>query len=587
MPHIQTLMPGHDRAKSLGHLAAAWVEHYYRFGVGDLAGSRYSLDEDFYLFLVDAYALGENGRRLYRIVVLSRPKGTAKSELASAIALFDALGPSRFDGWAEGGEVFSDGLGFEYEYLPGEPMGRPVVDPIVRIMATEEKQTGNTYANIRMVLEDEGEDRSALADWFKNNRDLTVTKEGITLGGAGQIVVSTAGAKSKDGGKETLAIADETHLYTNKLAAMYNTVRRNLKKRRGSDPWVLATTTMYQDGEESIAEVQHKQALKILEGKANNPGLLFDHREGTPIKDLTDEEALLASLREGYGGRDWIDYDGIIADAKDGTGTTQEFRRYFLNQLAGSRTAYVTSNEMAAITSTDENPVRPLEKGDVITIGMDYAPGNRGEGRGAGTDEKTRTRRRFRVPDATAIVACRLEDMTFHPLGIWEVEDEEAALRDGWNPPILDIDQTVHAAFKDYTVVGMYADPSGIESYLDRWTQKYLKQLKVRASEGRPMYRYMSGKSAAAFSRVIEDLYRAIADQSVRVVADKTLIRHFLNARRAVTPQGVALYKENPESPRKIDGVLATALAFIAARDAINKGVQTRKRAIRAPRRIY
>lgn len=578
MPHFQVTMPGHTRERSLGHLGAAWIEYYYRHGDGDIRGDRYILDDDFYDFTVDAYALDTFGRRLYKLVVLSRPKGTAKSEYAAAVDLFESLGPCRFAGWAKGGETYEDALGFEYEYLAGEPMGKPLTDPIVRIMATEETQTGNTFGNVRAVLEDEGEDRSPLADWAEENRNVFSGVTGVKLEGGGRILISTAGSKSKDGGKETHATADETHLYTGGLAEMYKTVKRNLNKRKAAEPWLLTTTTMYRDGEGSIAEHQHKQAMAVAAGKKTNPQMLFDHREGTAIVDLSNVVELRASLREAYANREWIDYDAMVNDVMDGTENPADFRRYFLNQVASSDETFVTSSELAAVTSNEENPIAPLAKRDVITIGMDYAPGNRGDGR-------TKGRRKFRVPDATAIVACRLSDMTLHPLGIWEA-DEETALREGWNPPMLAIEQTVEAAFKDYTVVGMYADPTGIESYLDRWTQKYLSKLKVRASEGRPMYRYMSGKSATRSGKDIDAMYDGIAEQQLRMVADLTLIRHFLNARRAVSKFGTALFKDNPESPRKIDGAVAAALAYAAAKDATNRGVKTDVKARRAPRRI-
>ncbi|WP_235459620.1 hypothetical protein [Streptomyces olivochromogenes] len=109
-------------------------------------------------FVVDCYGLDEDaGRRFYDSAFFSRPKGCDKSGLGARLALFEALGPARFDGWAEGGEVFRDpwGLGFEYVYEPGEPMGRPVSVPYIRIMATEEGQTGNVYDTVYFNLTDE------------------------------------------------------------------------------------------------------------------------------------------------------------------------------------------------------------------------------------------------------------------------------------------------------------------------------------------------------------------------------------------------------------------------------------------------
>jgi hypothetical protein len=57
----------------------------------------------------------------------------------------------------QGGEIYRDpwGLGFEYEYAPDEPMGAPVHVPYIRIMATEEGQTGNVYDSIYYNLTDD------------------------------------------------------------------------------------------------------------------------------------------------------------------------------------------------------------------------------------------------------------------------------------------------------------------------------------------------------------------------------------------------------------------------------------------------
>jgi phage terminase large subunit-like protein len=569
-------MPGHDRDKSLGHLSAAWCEHFYRHGEGDMRGEVMCLDDDFYDFLVDAYALDTStGRRLYDLVVLSRPKGTAKSELAGAIALFEAHGPCRFAGWAKGGETFTQ-YDFTYTYLPGEPMGDFIRDPIVRIMATEETQVGNTFANVRANLED---DDVPLAEFLEGNRDFFSGAGGVRLPRGAKIQLSTAGSKSKDGGKETFAIADESHLYTGGLKDMYNTVKRNLRKRKAAQPWYLTTTTMYRDGEQSIAEDQHKMALGIAEGKIKNSArMLFDHREGSEISDLSDEKALRASLMEAYAHRTWIDYDAMVNAASDPTEDPSDLRRYNLNQQAAGATAYVTSQELAAITPIGEDAVKPLAKGDVITLGFDYAPGNYGEGRAKG--------RKFRVPDATALIACRLSDMSLHKLGIWEA-DEATALDTGWNPPIHAIEQTVHEAFKVYTVVAMFADPSKVETYLDAWTAKYRNQLKAIASSGRPMYRYMSGSSIGRSTRDIVALYEAIAEKQVLLTGDPTLTRHFLNARRSSVPGGLKLFKRTPDSPEKIDGAVASVLAFAAAREALNKGVATTTKSRGRARRLY
>lgn len=566
MTRLQIRVDGHDRTRSLGHFAAAWIEQHCRHGVGNIRGQSITLDDDFYGFIVDCYVLETSGARMYRTCVLSRPKGTAKSELAAWIVLFDSLAPSRFDHWAADGEVFecsSNGCmcGWSYDYLPGEPVGEPITDPIVKVLATEERQSNNTYRNVQSNLTDPDGLFKALS-WIQ---------AGITralLGGSGEIRRATSSSNSADGGLETMAVVDESHVWTTaELKDLYDIVDQNLPKRSG---WMLITTTMHRDGEGSINEGHFKLAKAIEEGKVGNTDkFLYDHLEGSEISDLANVEELLASLRVAYAERDWIPYDDRLSKASNPTYPPEKFRRYYLNQVAGSSESFVTSQQLAAIGHIDGVPIKPLARGDVITLGMDYAPGNR---------SASDTKRKLRIPDATALIACRLSDMSLHPIGIWEAS--ERAAMDGWNPPMHEIEQAVHDTFKHYKVVAMWADPTGIEGYLDRWTSRYHKQLSVKASLNRPMYRYMSGKSATQSGRDVDGLYEAIATESVRIVESLQLTRHFLNARRAIGRYGTALFKKNPDSPDKIDGAVSSVLAHAAAVQALNKGIGTQSKRV-------
>ena len=179
---------------SLGPEIVAWIETYLCHGPGDVQGSPIELDDELFEFVVRCYRLDpETGKRVYRRAFLSRAKGRAKSEVAGMMACAEALGPVRFAGWD----------------AAGEPVGRPVTDPFVRCLATEEGQSGNTFANVATML-----------DHLKNSehgREFPVidlgrssqTSTRILLSGGGQVVPSTASGAAKDGGKETFAVFDE------------------------------------------------------------------------------------------------------------------------------------------------------------------------------------------------------------------------------------------------------------------------------------------------------------------------------------------------------------------------------------------
>lgn len=126
--------------------------------------------------------------------------GTNKSGLAAYIALFEALGPCRFNGFAEAGERYEDpwGLGFVYEYEAGEPKGKPVHVPMIRSMATEETQTSNVYDTIFFNLTDDDCPLSHVPG-------IDPGRTRVYLPNGGSILPSTSSSASKDGGKETFA----------------------------------------------------------------------------------------------------------------------------------------------------------------------------------------------------------------------------------------------------------------------------------------------------------------------------------------------------------------------------------------------
>ncbi|MEW1687059.1 hypothetical protein ACIQOF_21380 [Streptomyces sp. NPDC091265] len=105
------------------------MEYFVVHGPGDVQGMPVSHRDEYTGFVVDCYALGEggkdDGRMMYDSAFFSRLKGCDKSGLCARLGLFEAHGPCRFDGWAEGGEVYRDpwGLDFEYVYEVREPTG--------------------------------------------------------------------------------------------------------------------------------------------------------------------------------------------------------------------------------------------------------------------------------------------------------------------------------------------------------------------------------------------------------------------------------------------------------------------------------
>lgn len=559
MPREVVRSPEHDRNLSLGWLGVAWQEHFCVHGPGDVQGQKVDLDDELAEVTVDTYAQGVDGRRLYDSVFLSRPKGRDKSGHAGRVALFEAFGPCRFKGWATGGEWFR-WRDFKYRYTKGEPMGRPIVAPFIRCMATEETQAGNTYDNIYYNLT-EGPLSEGLAS---NAAGLTRTY----LPGGGEIVPSTAASASKDGGKETHVVFDETHLYIlEMLRKMYATVRRNMgSKRKASEPWSHETSTMYLPGEESVAEQTHKLAELIMEGKTRRSRLLFDHREAPPDVDLTNEAEIRAALAEVYGPFIAVmDVERLISEIWDPRNDPQDTRRYTFNLATSAHDAWLTAPEWKACAAPD----KVVADREVITLGFD---GSRARARG--------------VTDATALMACRLSDgHLFDPLDtscVWEQPTGPAGK--DWRVPVTLVEAAVEECFRRYTVVAFYADPAKWESHIAEWEAKYVKRLRVRSTRDHPIEWWMTGGRSGLIVKALEMFHSAVVDQGMTHDGSFALTRHVLNARRRPSRSGIQIAKERPESPNKIDAAVAAVLAWQARHDALGKGVSAFPMSV--PRRV-
>lgn len=533
--------PGYDRAdrRRCLWIAIWWIETFVRHGPGDVQGDPVVLPDEFAEFVLDAYALDERGRRLHDSAFFSRSKGCNKSGLAAYVALFEALGPCRFDGWAKGGETY-EFLGHTYTYRAGEPMAKHVRVPYVRIMATEEGQTGNVYDTIFHNLTDDDCPLSQLKAY-----GLVPGVMKIALPGGGEIVPSTSGSASKDGGKETFVVFDESHLYNSpELRRMYKTVTRNtVKRRKSAGTWYLETTTMYAPGEDSIAEGTYGYADLIEERRVKRAKLLFDHR-WADLDDLSDEDALKAAVEEAYGDAlGWNSVEAIVDDILDPRRTESESKRYFLNALTERDNAWVTPQQVGKCQKLARTRPKPAPR-EEITLGFD----------GSVSD------------DATVLVACRVSDGFLWQVFVQEVPDGPEAAT--WRVDPARFDAAVGWAFRTFRVVGFYADPPYFQDWITSWVEEYGQRLVVKASTRDPISFWTT--QPTTMSKVLERLHTAIAGAEVPIssVAGSSLRRHLVNAQRVVDRYGKVLVKKvTPKSPLKIDSTIAAALAYQARAD--------------------
>jgi hypothetical protein len=523
------LFAGHEC--SLGYLAIDWIQAYECHGPGDVQGELIDYDAEERSYLIGAYRLDPHtGERLVDRSILSRPKGRAKSERAGHVAVFEALGPARFCGWAKGGEPYPVPEVRE-TYYPGEPMGAPVRSPLIKVLATEESQTGHTFENIAFICGEWGKEHHPAIYGKVSGAKQYQSATALYLPEGGEIRACTAGAASKDGGKETFVVPDEVHLYVQReLRSMYATVARNTGKRAKAEPWMMLTTTAYRPGEQSVAETLLTAWRK---GELPNADRWFvDHREAKGRVDLDDEQHTLSQLRHVYGeASSWMDLRRVYRTMRDPTECEDDATaaRYFLNRALSGRDAWIAKDVVERQARAEV-----VQPGEAVALGFD---GSLNE-------------------DSTVLIASRMSDGFLFPVGIWsKPSGPEGAW---WEVPRADVLATIREAFERYRVSRLYADPHEWRSDVDALAEEFGER--VTAWETR-----RDVQMAAALDR----LHAGLRIGEVWHSGDPLLIEHFANAYVRRKGGHRLVRKEHDQSPRKIDCVVGAALAYEARADAL------------------
>ncbi|MFJ6293205.1 terminase [Streptomyces griseoviridis] len=521
---------------TLGPQVCDLIEERAVHGPGALRGRPYVLDPEKRALIYrwyEVYPQGHPraGKRRFKRVGLSVRKGTAKTELAAAVA-FAELHPE--------GPVRCDGFDAD-----GEPVGVPVSDPYIPMVAYTEEQTEELAYGALYVMVTEGPD----TDLFDPGLDRIMRWDG-----RGRAVALASSPDSRDGARTTFQHFDETHRFTlPRHRDAHGTMLANIPKIMAFDPWSLETTTTYTPGEDSVAQGTHEFAELVASGKSKDKSLFFFHREATPRpdEDLDDEETIRAAVREASGPSiaDWPDFEGqvdAIVSLYNAPDTDRSYwERVWLNRrVQAGRQAF--SVERWTELARPDLPLPP--KGDKIAVGFDGA--------------------QFR--DATALVATHLETGFQWPLGIWEcppgANDPGGP---GWKCPEDEVDAVLVEAFATWTVVRLYADPPYWEGMISLW--------KGRWGEKRVTEWWTNRPKAMAYS--LKAYQTAMQSGTLTHSGNAALARHIGNARKRMLKmldeQGQPLWvieKERHQSPLSMDGAMAGCLSWAAYLDAIGAG---------------
>lgn len=511
---------------TLGPLVCDFIENYLVFGPGDLRGSPAVLDDEKRALIWKIYEVYPQGhimagRRRYKRVGISLAKGLAKTEFAAWIAACELhpSAPVRCVGWDD----------------DGKPIGGPVTDPYIPLVAfTEEQSDELAYGALKAILEE-----SPIRDDF----DIGLERI-MRVSGDGKAVSLSSSPSARDGARTTFSICDETHWFTSdKLKRAHQTMMANLPKRRAADAWMLEITTAFEPGAGSVAEGTMDYAKAVRDGRIKDSRLFFFHREASEKHNIRTRKGMRAAVIEASGpAASWRDIDSIVALGEDPTTDRSFWERVWCNRLVKSSSKAFDSGRWNDLRSLD-SPVKP---GAMITLGFDGSIKN----------------------DATGLVATDIETGYQWVVGAWECPPGSK----DWEVPTEEVEAVIAGTFSEYDVWRMYADPPFWREFIKKWIGLY--------GEKRIIEWWTNRRGPMTYA--LQAFNSAIQSGSISHDGDPVLARHIANSCKSELPQrddqGGAMWlirKERHDSPNKIDLAMAAVLSWEARNDAIAAGVTT------------
>jgi phage terminase large subunit-like protein len=510
---------------TLGPQVCDFIERNLVFGPGDLRGQPVTLDDEKVALIYRMYEVFPQGhalagRRRFKRVGISLRKGLAKTELAA---------------WIAACELHPDAPVRCLDWTPaGEPIGGPVTDPYIALVAyTEEQSDDLAYTALRVILE-----LSTLRDDFDIGLERILRKKG-----GGKAVALAAAPDARDGARTTFQHFDETHRFTlPRLRRAHRTMLANIPKRRGADAWTLETTTAPEPGTGSVAEATMDYARAIQAGLVTDARLFYFHRAASDTHDLTTPAGLKAAIVEASGdAASWSDLDAIAAEWADPGADRAYLERVWLNRLVQGGSQAFDLDRWDEL----ERRASPVKPGDAITLGFDGAM----------------------FHDATGLVATHIETGFQWVPGLWECPPG----RQDWQVPVTDVDATIRALFATYDVWRLYADPPYWQSWIAQWAGDPElgpdKIVEWWTNRRKPM------------TYALQNFTTAITAGEISHDGDPRLRRHLANSRRQDLrlrdehEQALWLiHKDRSDSPHKIDLAMAAVLSWEARTHALGAG---------------
>lgn len=502
---------------------------------GDMAGEPFRPTTDHIVYLGNFYEIRPTAKRgdrnqafRYRASLWMAAQKVGKSPGVAAETAFEFVGPALFDGFAVGGESYrckAHGCpcGWEYEYAPGEPMGRPWATPRIQIAAVVEDQVENTWGALVPMIDD-----GPLANIIKTGEAFIKHPSGNR---DSRIEIVTSKADGKLGARISSGKCDEIGIWTdsNKMKKFYRTLARGAAGMGGR---LSSSTNCYDPAENSQAQVLHESRQKDVYKHYFPPPTNLDFR----LK--ADRKKIFAF---NYRFSPWVDTRSIEAEAVGMMESDPaEAERFFGNRIVAGSRSWLQPGQWTARKA--QFTVAPRTK---VCAGFDGSETN----------------------DMTGI---RLETLDFQQFTPTYHNGSRETI---WDPREWDgriPRPEVHAAWADinnqFEIVRAYCDPFKFETELDEW----------RALYGEKVFFEWRTNRISQMHASLERMKTDIIEPDSKFCHDgcETTTIHVRNAvERARPGQKYILGKASEE--QKIDLAMSSILAHEAAGDAVASGAKS------------
>ena len=342
-------------------------------------------------------------------------------------------------------------------------------------------------------------------------------RDAIEIPSTGSVYrVLSSEAFTKEGLSPTLVVYDELHAAPNR--ELFDVMTLGMGARR--EPLLLAITTAGvktdNTGQDSVAYSLYQYGQKVARGEVDDPSFFMSWWEAPGESNHRDPEVWKLA-NPAFGDLNSIeDFESAVKRTPEA-----EFRTKRTNAWVSSQTAWLPNNAWESRLIKKE-----IDKDVPVILGFD--------GSFSG--------------DASVIVGVTIEEVPHVFLvEAWEKQPEDT---DDWRVDSLEVENSIIEACSRMNVKEIACDPF-------RWQ----RTMQVLQDAGLPIVEWPS-TSASRMIPACSKFYDAVVSEKLTNDGNPLLTRHISNAVVKVDRLGPRIVKEHRGSPRKIDGAVASIIAF-------------------------